>query len=101
LKTAPLAIVVLADLNRMRLPDYWQQDSAAATENILLEAVSLDLGAVWMAVSPNETRIKAVSELLGLPHNVKPFNVIAIGTPETPVTQLDRFDSRKIHTNTY
>ncbi len=45
-KDAPLAIVVLANRSALKFPENWQMDVSAATENMLLEAVHLDLGAV-------------------------------------------------------
>ena len=49
-KEAPLAIVVCGDLDKALdgwEQDFWIQDCAAATENILLMAHGLGLGAVW------------------------------------------------------
>ena len=49
-KQAPLAIVVCGDLNKaLEGPAraFWIQDCSAATENILLAAHGLGLGAVW------------------------------------------------------
>ena len=49
LKQAPLAIVVCGETVWMGGNEnpYWQQDCAAATQNILLAAEALGLGAVW------------------------------------------------------
>jgi predicted RNA-binding protein len=46
---APVVIVVVGD---PAASDHWMQDCSAATENLLLTATSLDLGAVWVGVSP-------------------------------------------------
>src|SRR6056297_2569661 len=70
LKEAPLAIAVCADLNKQRHQGFWVQDCSAATQNILLEAVSLDLGAVWIGAYPNQKREKVVSEALEVPNNI-------------------------------
>lgn len=101
LKTATLAIVIVAKNSGTRLFDYWQQDCGAATENILLEAVSLGLGGVWLGIAPQSERMKMISELLSLPETVLPFNIIALGVPEIQPHQQDRFDPEKIHTNKY
>lgn len=43
---APMAIVVCGDTTKS---SYWYLDCSAATQNILLAAEALDLGAVWTA----------------------------------------------------
>lgn len=45
----------------------WIQDCAAATQNILLVAESLGLGAVWLGVHPREDRITGFKALVQLP----------------------------------
>ena len=66
-------------------PEYWVQDVAAATENILLAAVGLGLGAVWCGIYPMEERVALARQILGAPEGVVPFAYIAIGYPaESP-----------------
>ncbi len=60
---------------------YWVQDCSAATQNILLAAESLGLGAVWTGVYPRSERVNKVREILGIPEKVFPLNVIPIGYP--------------------
>ncbi len=51
---APLALVPCGEPS-LSIPgrqDYWIQDLAAATENILLAATGLGLGSVWCGVRP-------------------------------------------------
>ena len=54
LDTAACAVVVCGNQTKERFPGYWVQDCSAATQNLLLEAVHLGLGAVWMG-HPAET----------------------------------------------
>ena len=61
---------------------YWVQDCSAATQNILLAAEALGLGAVWTGVYPRPERIKSVKDILGIPETVTPLNVLPIGYPE-------------------
>ncbi len=78
------AIVVCGDMEKAgNLKDlgYWVQDCSAATENILLAAESMGLGAVWTAAYPYDDRAKAVIEELNLPETHIPLNVIPIGYP--------------------
>ena len=78
---APLVVALLADLSGAKYPAYWQQDLAAATENLLLEAVSQKLGAVWMGIAPEEDRMAKVAAILQLPAGILPFALVAVGTP--------------------
>ena len=67
LRHAPCAIVVCGDVEKQRFEDdYWVQDCAAATENLLLEAVHLGLGAVWMALYPVKERVAGAKALFGI-----------------------------------
>lgn len=101
---APLAIVMLGDEKNIKYFDYWHQDMAAATENLLLRAVDLGLGAVWMGISPDEKRMTLVREVCDLPASIKPFALIACGYPEEGKEEnrkLDRFMQERIHYETY
>ena len=40
---------------------------------------------------------KAVAEVLGLPEQVHPFNIIALGYPDEQKAEVDRFDPAKVH----
>jgi nitroreductase len=98
---SPLMIVVAGNAHHF-LPlgneEYWEQDCSAATENILLAATDLSLGAVWCGVYPDKTRVKQVKEVLDLPENITPLNIIIIGHPqgEVPVPR-DQYDEKKVH----
>ena len=97
LLTATAAIAVCA--NPAVSEPYWDADCAAASENILLTVEALELGAVWTAVHPHEERFAEVRKILGLPENIIPFNVIAIGYPNGPEQPTDRFKKEKVHWN--
>lgn len=99
---APLAIVVCGDLTKtIRGNDdpYWALDCSAATENLLLAAESMGLGAVWTGVYPEEERMEVVSQILGLPEYILPFNVIPIGYPAYQEKPKDKFKAENIHYN--
>ena len=87
--SAPLAIVVCGDLNKALDGDaqeYWVQDASASTENILLAAHAMGLGAVWTGTYPIKDRCASISKLLKLPANLVPLNAIVIGYPaENPM----------------
>lgn len=64
---SPLCIVPCGDPGLLRgiASGYWVQDLSAATENILLAATGLGLGAVWCGVYPMEERVAEVRQLPG------------------------------------
>ena len=97
LAQAPLAIVVCGDITISER--YWQQDCAAATENILLTARALELGSVWLGVFPNEERTAGISGLFDLPETVRPLCVIAVGHPAEEKGRVERYDEEKVHRN--
>lgn len=80
---APLVIAVLGSAKGH---PWWIEDCSAATENILLEAESLGLGAVWCGVREDPDRIvgyeRACCEALGAPPDAwRVLALIAIGHP--------------------
>lgn len=97
---APLAIVVCGNLSRalpLRLNPYWIQDCSAATENILLRATDLGLGAVWCGIHPQKRAEKRVKEILSLSDKLIPLNIIWIGRPaEFPEPRV-QYDSKRVH----
>ncbi len=95
-KNAPL-VIVIANKKAGRFPELLDVDAAIATENIWLEADSLGLGAVMMAVAPFEDRMNAVKEVLNLPDDVYAFDLIPVGYPVKVNEQVDRYDESKVH----
>ncbi len=98
-KDAPVAIVVCGDARSVKYKDYWPQDCAAASENLLLAAHANNLGAVWCGVYPNEDRVHPFRELLGIPDGVFPFALIALGHPDEEKPPGERFDASRVHAN--
>jgi nitroreductase len=97
LKTAPLAILICGDLREESHAGYWVQDCAAATQNLLLAAHALGLGAVWLGVHPRPDREKGLRELLGLPAEVMPLSLVAIGKPAEKKGHEDRYREDRVH----
>ncbi|MEI8128628.1 MAG: nitroreductase family protein [bacterium] len=101
LKEAPLAIVVCADTNKefpdLKGLDYWVQDCSAATENIMLQAIEMGLGSVWLGIFPKENLYKPLAKLLDVPSNIIPVSMIAVGHPDGEVHPKNKFDPKKIH----
>jgi nitroreductase len=99
LRQAPLAIVVCGDLRMETNKGHWVQDCSAATENVLLAAHALGLGAVWLGVYPREERIEALSSLLALPRGLVPLAAISIGYPAEQPQRVDRYQEEGVHHN--
>ena len=99
LKEAPVAILVCGDLKREKHKGYWVQDCSAATENILIAVEEKKLGAVWLGIYPREERVAGLRKLLGIPENIVPFSLIAIGYPAEVKEPADRFDHVRVHQN--
>ena len=101
MKKTPLVIVVCADTTRMQqgeVRDIWVQDLSASTENLLLAAHALDLGAVWTTIYPLEKRVQDVQQRLNLPGHLIPMCAIRIGypNPERPAQPKDKWDEQKV-----
>ncbi|WP_291586604.1 nitroreductase family protein [Bacteroides sp.] len=94
LTEARYAIVVCGDSTRS---SYWYLDCSAATQNILLAAESLGLGAVWTAAYPYEDRMQVVRKYTALPENILPLCVIPFGYPATQQQPKQKYDEKKIH----
>lgn len=96
---APCVIAACARTEGLRFPQCVPQDMSAAVENLLLEAVDLGLGAVWMGVAPDADRVAAVAEVLDTPASLEPFAMVACGFPadETVPQGKGRFDESRIH----
>ncbi|MFT3739673.1 MAG: flavin reductase [Breznakibacter sp.] len=100
LKQATAAVVVCGDLDKALTGDaqaYWVQDCSAATQNILLAAESMGLGAVWTGVHPIKERVATVVELLNLPASIIPLNVIAVGYPTGEDKSKDKWEAANVH----
>ena len=97
LREAPLAIVVCGDTRLEKWPQFWEQDCAAATENLLIEAEELGLGAVWLGVHPLKERVEGLRRLLDAPDHVVPFAIVAVGHPAQRKPPSERFDPSRVH----
>ena len=90
---APVVIVVCADENRCSMrygrrgaTFYCLQDTAAATQNILLTAYSLGLGTCWVGAFNEDEAKKAVHA----PEGMRPVAIIPVGYPNKTPSQRNR-----------
>lgn len=101
IQRAPMAITIVANKNKLNNFDTWEQDLASATQNILAEAVELELGGMWIGVAPFEVRMKYLKSILQLPEHIVPFSIIALGYPIEEIKNIGRYDMTKIHFEKY
>jgi nitroreductase len=91
----PLCIAVCGDTKISN--NSWVQDCSAATENLLLAAVALGLGAVWLGVYPREDRINSIRKTLKIPESIIPLNLVSIGHPAEEKEPRTQYDEKRVH----
>ncbi|MFO8007894.1 MAG: nitroreductase family protein [Candidatus Brocadiia bacterium] len=101
LREAEVCIAVCAEMALEKHEGYWVQDCSAATQNILLAAHALGLGAVWLGVHPREDRKNGVREILGLPDGVECLSLISVGRPAEKAGPAGRYDESRVHGETW
>jgi nitroreductase len=70
---------------------FWVDDCGAATQNVLLAAHALGLGAVWIGVHPSKLMVANLRRILKPPRSVTPFALVALGHPERTPEPVDRY----------
>ncbi len=78
---SPAVILVCGDQTLQKHPGFWVQDCAAATQNILIKAQAMGLGAMWFGIYPVEGRVQSIRKILDLPLAATPFSLTTVGYP--------------------
>lgn len=96
---ATAAIIVCGNPSQSfpNIPDYWIQDTSAATENILLATHAMGLGAVWCGVYPVEEQVAILRKMMDIPDELIPLNIIMMGYPDAEPIIKDKWKSEKVH----
>ena len=94
---APLLVLVCGEPAREVYPGFWPQDCSCAAQNLQLAAHDLGLGCVWIAVYPLEDRVRLFREVLGIPEEVVPFALLAVGFPDEHPEPEYRYDPDRVH----
>ena len=94
---APLFIVVACNTKKSNI--FWKHDGSAATQNMLLAAHALELGAVWLgapvALKKHSSEIK---KLLKMPNHYEIASIVALGNPATRPKPRPKSDIKdKVH----
>ncbi len=88
---APVIFAVLGDRD-----NHWmEQDCAAATENLLLAAANLGLGAVWVGLRDKHDAY--VRELLEVPDKFRAFCLVPVGYPGEAKEPRTQYAEAKVH----
>lgn len=101
---APLAITICGDMEKALDGEgrgFWVQDASAATENLLLAAHAMGLGAVWTSVYPIKDKVEATRALLKLPETIVPLGTIVIGYPKEKPLPKDKWKPENVSYNTF
>ncbi len=97
-----VAIIPCGDLSKAiegEMGAFWINDVSAATENLLLAAHAMGLGAVWTGIHPDMNRAKMVQDMLGLPEHIIPLCVVPVGIPAEQPAIKDKYKPENIHYN--
>jgi len=105
IQKAPVVIVICADVTRSSRGYgsrgeqlYSIQDTAAATQNILLAAQELGLATCWVGAF----REKEVAKAVNAPKNMKPVAIVPLGHPaERAVAPQKRSVNEIVHYETF
>ncbi len=98
---APMVLAVCAD--RAKAPDWWLDDSAAAIENMLIQAQDLGFGTCWIGIHAAKTpdggsRQGYVRRVLGIPEEMTVVGLVALGHPGAAGPERpDRYEADKVH----
>lgn len=95
------AILVCGDEKQQHDDGFWLLDCGAATQNLLLAAHSLGIGACWIGIHPREQRKQQTRELFSLPEYVAPFALVSLGYPMAERPMPERYQQDKIHYNSW
>ena len=104
LESAPMAIVLCGDMTKKANAiegRYWEHDVCAATENLLLAAHAIGLGATWTGSFPLQERLSVDQKALQLPDHIIPVSIVAVGYPAMTPQVKDKWDPDNISFNRY
>lgn len=95
---APVHLIVAGDLSKLEKgkAEFWPQDCAAATENILLAALKYNLGTCWCGIYPKEKETLLVKEILNLEDEIIPLSLIQLGYKAEEKESRTQYDKDKI-----
>lgn len=103
-RNAPAAIVVCGHPGLSINPAaslFWVQDCAAAVENMMIAAVSLGLGTVWIGLHPVKPFVWTVRKILSIPRGVTPLCLMYVGYPLEGKPARTQYDEARVFSEEY
>lgn len=95
---APLAMVICANTKNIPWNDEdWKIDCSAAVENMMIAAVSMGLGSVWIGAYDMD----AVRKLLAIPDDIKVMNIVYFGYPAKTKKPATKYDEDAVYWQKY
>ena len=92
-------VMICGDQSKEIYPGFWPQDCSCAAQNMQLAAHDIGIGCVWIAIYPLEERVQKCREILGIPDDITPFALLAMGVPNEVLPAEERFDAERVHQN--
>lgn len=94
---APLAIIVCANHEKAWVRPFDNKqtgdiDTAILTDHMMLQATELELGSVWICYFKPDV----ISKEFGIPDNLEPVNILAIGYSNEKPADLERHTNMRI-----
>ena len=96
-KMLPNAAACIAVCGDPSISSWWVQDCTAATENILIAATGLGLGAVWIGIHGVPAREQTIREILSIPEHIGVLSLISIGHPGEHPGARTQYDPSREH----
>lgn len=97
---ADCAIIICGDAKKQSHQNLLVNDCSAATENMLLAAHGLGLGAVWCGLA-QISLVRFFSKELELPENILPMALISLGHPAEERPASKRYNAKHVHHETF
>ena len=94
---APLAIIVCADHGKAWVRPFDKKqtadiDASILTDHMMLQATELGLGSVWICYFKPDV----ISREFGLPENLEPVNILAVGYSDEEAADPERHSQTRI-----
>jgi nitroreductase len=99
LEQSTFMVLVCGDVSKEIYPGFWPQDCSCAAQNMQLAAHDIGIGCVWIAVHPLEEREQLFHRILGIPADITPFALLAMGVPNEVIGPEYRYDEERLHSN--
>ena len=94
---APLAVIVCADHGKAWVRPFDKKqttdiDASILTDHMMLQATELDLGSVWICYFKPDV----IRREFGLPDNLEPVNILAVGYSDEEAAAPERHSQTRI-----